>query len=437
MNPAEIPTSEQPDASAGPDAPRGLGALSGGAIAVAFATASGLGFVLLGVLPRWLSQEQYAQFLALWGLVFGIGGALSAVEQEIVRIATNAHIDGVKVSGRALQVVGIAIAVAVLFVAVIAVAPGVGQLLRDSLLVCVAVFVATGGFAVQCLSRAVLLGTNQVGAYIRVVVGEAALRLALAALFIVGGAAPSLGLAVLTIVIGCFGWLPVIGRVAGRMTTDVDGSTLRSAGATVGALGLANGLQSVQVTGFPAVASAVLGASAVMAPVYGGVTLARLPLVALAPVQALAVPLATRMIRTGQIGRLIALVARLSLGGLACAVIALVAGWFLGPWALLLYLGPGYVIAPLVIAVLLAASCILAVALLEVAALIALERYWTAAAVWLAAAAAVVATLMLAPLPPDERVAAAVAAGALVSWAVATASVTREARRRQRVEASA
>lgn len=408
----------------------GLGRRSGLLIAVAFFTASALGFVLLGVVSRWVTPEQTAQFLALWGLVFGIGSALSAVEQEIVRLATNAHLDRVRVPGRALQVTGLAIAVAVVVVLVIALLPGVGELLRQSVLVAALVFVATGGFAVQCMSRAVLLGTNQVTAYVSVIVLEALLRLVLAAGFVLGGVAPTLGLAALVIVIGCFGWVPVVGRVLRQLSTDTSGSSLRSVGSAVGALGLANGLQSVQVTAFPAVASAILGISAAMAPVYGAVTLARLPLVALAPVQAMAVPVATRLIRSGRMGDLLGLVAKLSAGGFACAALALGGGWLLGPWALRLYMGPGYDIAPAVIALLLAASCVLAVALLIVAALIALERYWTAVTVWLVAGIAVVLTLAAAPLAPDMRAAAGVVVGALVSWAAASVAVTREARRR-------
>lgn len=409
---------------------RPLSARSGALIAVAFFSASALGFVLLGVVSRWVTQEQTAQFLALWGLIFGIGSALSAVEQEIVRLATNAHLDRVRVPGRAIQVTGLAIAVGVLAVLVIALLPGVGELLRQSVLVAALVFVATGGFAVQCMARAVLLGTNQVTAYVSVVVVEALLRLALAAAFVLGGVAPTLGLATAVIVVGCFGWVPVVRRVLRTLSWDTRGSSLRSVGSTVGALGLANGLQSVQVTAFPAVASAILGISAAMAPVYGAVTLARLPLVALAPVQAMAVPVATRMIRTGRLGQLLGLVAKLSVGGFACAALALGGGWLLGPWALGLYLGPGYDIAPAVIAILLAASCVLAVALLIVAALIALERYWTAVTVWLVAALAVVLTLVAAPLAPDLRAAAGVAVGALVSWAGASFAVAREARGR-------
>lgn len=408
---------------------RPLGARSGISIGLAFLTASALGFVLLGVLARWLTQEQNAQFLALWGLVFGIGSALSAVEQEIVRLATNAHIDRVRVPARALQVTGLAVVVAVGAVAVIGVLPGVGQLLRDSLLVCLLVFVATGGFAVQSMSRAVLLGTDQVPAYIGVVVVEAALRLALVTAFVVGGVTPTLGLATLVIVVGSFGWLPVIHRVASRLSWTAERSSVRSVGSTVGALGLANGLQSLQVTAFPTLASAILGASASTAPLFGAVTMARLPLVALAPVQAMAVPVATRLIRERRHGDLISLVTRLSIGGVACAAVALVAGWFLGPWALTVYMGADYVIAPGVIAVLLGASCVLAVALLEVAALIALERYWTAVLVWLLAALALVLSMMVLPLPPDQRAAAGVAVGAVASWVLATLAVMREARR--------
>lgn len=419
--------------TAGPAEPaaEGLGRRSGLLIAVAFFTASGLGFVLLGVVARWVTQEQNAQFLALWGLVFGIGSALSAVEQEIVRLATNAHIDATRVPGRAVQVTGLAIAVALVAVVAIALLPGVGELLRRSLVVAALVFIATGGFAIQCMSRAVLLGTAQVGAYVAVVVLEALLRLVLAAVFVWGGVAASLELATLVIVIGCFGWLPVVRQVARSMSWDTHGSSLASVGSAVGALGLANALQSLQVTAFPAVASAMLGTSAAMAPVFAGVTLARLPLVALAPVQAMAVPVVTRMIRAGRHGDLLGLVAKLSIGGFAVAAVAALGGWFLGPWALRLYQGPDYVIAPAVIAALVAASCVLAVALLAVAALIALERYWTAVLVWSLAALALVLTLLLAPLPPDQRAAAAVVVGALVSWALAVSSVSGEARRRR------
>lgn len=413
---------------------QGLKARSGALIAGAFLTASVLGFVLLGVVARWLTQEQNAQFLALWGLVFGVGSALSAVEQEIVRVATNAHLDGVKVPGRALQVTGLAIGAATVVVACIVLLPGVGELLRDSVLVAGLVFVATGGFAVQCLTRAVLLGTGQVRAYVLVVVLEAALRLALVVGFVLFGVRPGLGLGVLVIVIGCFGWVPVIRRVTGSLTRDTSGSSLRSAGSAVGALGLANGLQSLQVTAFPALASALLGTSAAMAPLFGAVTLARLPLVALAPVQAMAVPVATRLIRTGRLDRLMNLVVRLSTGGFVCALLAVVGGVVLGPWALELYMGEGYVVAGPVIGALLGASCVLAVALLEVAALIALERYWTAVVVWLVAAVVLLITLAVLPLPPSERVAAGVVAAATTSWLAATSAVAHEARRRPRTD---
>lgn len=415
--------------AAGPPA-AGLGPRAGILIAAAFLTASALGFVLLGVLARWLTQEQNAQFLAIWGLVFGIGGALSAVEQEIVRLATTAHLEGRRTSGRALQVTGLAIVVALAAVVAITLLPGVGEVLRASLLVCALVFLATGGFAVLCLSRAVLLGSAQVVPYVVVVVGEALLRLVLAAVFFLGGVTPGLGLATLVIVIGCFGWVPVIKQVAARIDWRGGRSSSRSVASTVGALGLANGLQTLQVTAFPAVASAVLGTSAAMASVFGGVTMARLPLVALAPVQAMAVPIATRLIRTGRHAELLRLVGVLSAAGAAAAALAWLGGWLLGPWALRVYMGEAYVIAPAVIATLLAASCILAVALLEVAALIALENYWAAVLVWAVAGAGLLAALVLVPGALDVRAAAGVATGALIAWAVASAAVATAARRR-------
>lgn len=410
--------------------PTGIGPRSGLGIAAAFFTASALGFILLGVLARWVTREQNAQFLALWGLVFGIGSALSAIEQEIVRLATNSHIDGTAVPARAIQVVGLAVLVAGAVLMAILMLPGVGELLRTSLIVCLLVFLATGGFAVQCLSRAVLLGTGQVGSYVTVVICEATFRLVLVLLFLFVGVSPTLAVTTLVIAIGCFGWIPVFHRVTSQLSWSGQRSSMRSVGSTVGALGLANGLQSLQVTAFTALAPAVMGTSAAIAPVLGAATMARLPLVALTPVQAMAVPIATRMVREGRERQLLVLVAKLSAGGAICSAIALVAGWLFGPWALRIYMGESYVIAPAVVATLLAAGCVLAVALLEAAAIIALERYWTAALVWAIGALSLTLTMAFTPGGPDVRVAAGVSVGAVVSWLLATVAVTREARRR-------
>ena len=397
-------------------------------VVAAFASASLLGFVLLGILARWLSPEQNAQFLAIWGLVFGFGSALSAIEQEIVRVATRAHITGTKVPMRTIQVTGLAMAVALAALAVFVLLPGMGTVVRISAGVLLLSFVSVGGFAMLCLSRGVLLGTGQLRSYIFVVVAEAGFRALLAAVCYFGQLTPSLGLATATIAIGCFGWLPVIVQLVRVIDWGGPLDRLGQVARAVGLLGTANGLSALMLTAFPTLITMVTGSVAGLATLFGAVTLARIPLVALGPVQALAVPVATRLVVQGRQAELRRLLLRIGALAWAAALLVAAGGWLLGPWALRVYMGAHYQAEPWLMALLLASSCVIAAALLQVAALVAMQRYRDAVFTWVITDACAVAVLASPLADMVVKGATAFATGSVIAWLVSSLLVLRAVR---------
>ena len=64
-----------------------LGGMVAG-IGAAIGVASLAGIVLTVLVARYLSPADYVLFTSFWGVIFGIGGALSIVEQEAARQTT-------------------------------------------------------------------------------------------------------------------------------------------------------------------------------------------------------------------------------------------------------------------------------------------------------------------------------------------------------------
>lgn len=424
----------EPDAPA-PGGPAPTASASGvagqaGAIGVALIGASGLGFVLLGLIGRWLSRDDNAAFLTLWGLVFGFGSVISAVEQEIARQATTAALAGRRTPGSVAQLAAIALGVCLAVLGVVAVLP-IGQAtLRGSAAITVLAFAALAGFTGQFLARGVFLGGRQTARYVAVLVAEAGLRVALAAALFFGDAAPSLTLAVACIVVGCFGWLPLAPALARSVDWRAGHEPWRSAGGRVGALALANGLSSLVLTAFPTLVTAVIGSAAGLADLFGVVTASRVPLVLVSPLQALAVPLAVRALHGGRVAQLGSLQLRVAAGAVAAAAALGAAGWLLGPWAMRVFLGDKYAgVSPALVAWVLATSALLAAALLQAAVFVALERYRLVVLTWLLAVAGAVVALLL-PGPPEARGMAAFVAASVVAFCASGALLQRAVRAR-------
>ncbi len=401
-----------------------------GAIGVALIVASGLGFLLLALVGRWLSRDDNAAFLALWGLVFGFGSVISAIEQEIARQATAAALAGRRTPGSVGQLAAIALGACVVVLGIVAALPLGRSTLQGSAAITVLAFVALAGFTGQFLARGVFLGGRQTGRYVAVLVAEAALRVVLAAALFFGGVAPTLPLAVACIVVGCLGWLPLAPALARSVDWSTGHEPWRAASGRVGALALANGLSSLVLTAFPTLVTAVIGSAAGLADLFGVVTVSRIPLVLVSPLQALAVPLAVQALHTGRVAQLASLQVRLAAGAAGAAALLAGAGWLLGPWAMRLFLGDQYAgVSPALVAWVLATSALLAAALLQAAVFIALERYRLVVATWATAVAAAVAALLL-PGPPETRGTAAFIAASVVAFGVSGLLLQRAVRDR-------
>ena len=197
-----------------------------------------------------------------------------------------------------------------------------------------------GQLRVLVLARGVLLGAHALRRYAALLVGEALLRLVL---------------------IGC-SWPASRRRWSGRSSrpsrvAGLGGRPL-PAGARVDwsggrtpwrpwvgrstALGIANGLSALVLTGFPAVVVASWASPADLAVLIAVITLSRAPLALLAPVQALTVPTVVRWSRSGDTHRLSPALEYIAGGSAVAAVVGAAIGYVVGPWAVALVLGADY-----------------------------------------------------------------------------------------------
>lgn len=385
-----------------------------------FVLSSGLGFVLLAIVARWLSPEQNAQFLAVWALVFGIGGAMSAVDAETSRIASRATLERRRVPSQVGLVTVVGAAGGAVLVLALTALPGVGDVVRASPATLAWTLTAVVLFAPLCMSRGVLLGVGRVRSYAAVVLGEALLRAALALGLWVGSQPAQVPAAVATIAIGGLAWVPV-SRLVVRAVDWRDGvRSLRSALRAVGALGSANALSALLLAGYPALVTTVAGSTRDLQVLFAALVLTRLPLVVIAPLQAVAVPLATRALHSGQLDLLRRLWAQGLVLVVALAAAAATVGWYLGPWAISLFQGPGYDASPLLMAVLLAATCVMAGGLPQLAVMVAADKHGSVTLVWVVAVGTAAAWLSLGPGTTETRGMVGYAAASVVVYAASS-----------------
>lgn len=396
---------------------------------IALVISSVLGFVLLGVVARWLPPDDNAAFLSVWGIVFGFGSLISASEQEIARQATHAKLEGTPVPAGVAQYALIGLVGSVVALGFILAFPWGAAVFRGSVVSVLLTLLAVGGFTVQFLARGVFMGTGQITRYIVVLLLESLLRIVLAGALVLAAVPPSLPMAIAAIVVGSFGWLPVVRGLWRSVNWRSGLSPWRTVMERIGTLSLANGLSSLVLTAFPTLVTAVLGSSRGLAVLFGVVTVSRVPLVMASPVQAMAVPLAVRALKGGRAHQLSALQVRLGLGATVAAALAGVGGYFLGPWGMRVFMGPRYEAPPLMVALLLAASCYMAVALLQAAVFVALERYWLVVATWAVAVGLAIASLLAYPGADEERGMWGFVAASLGAYAFSTVLLRASVRR--------
>lgn len=397
-----------------------------GLIGAATIIASGLGYLLILAAARWLSPGDYGQFLTIWGVIFGIGSALSVVEQEVARQSAHAAIAGTALDRPALQVTGLGLILAVAGVLALLLTPVRDALLTGHGLTLLLVLAATAGFAIQLFVRGVLIGREQSSPYATVIIIEAAVRVV---------AVAAIGLAIATdrfvpmvaaVALGSFAWLAVARHVRGVTRVSDAHAPLRPILHRMALLCAAAGFTACLLTGYPAVVTAITGAdSEDAATLFAIIAASRIPLVLLAPIQALTIPTTTRIVSEGgrpALRRL--LTTTVLITGAVAAVVAAI-GAAIGPWAISILFGSDYVATRWAVATLLAATAILGAGQLVAAALLALSRFSALAISW--ACGAVTTGILLAVIPGgvDVRGVVALAVGSVVVFLVAVLQLWR------------
>ena len=394
------------------------------AIAVAMGVSSVLGFVFLAIASRWMTPVQYATFMAAWGLVFGLAAAMLSTEQEVARITTLATMRGAPVPVSTLQVAIAATALATTALVVVAISPAGQQALGSSVPAGSLVWLSAIGFAIQYLVRGVALGRRDTRTYVIVILGDGGLRVIAIAVLALTALQPSIELALCAVAAGCFSWVLVLPWAVRGVSRGSGRVPWRSATAAIGSLMVGSGFQSVLLTAYPTLVASLVGLSDELATYFGVVTLSRIPLVAVSPIQSIAVPEATRLIHSGRSRMLVSLLLKLAAFGLGAVALSAAFGYVAGPWLMRAFLGSNYAPASgVVVAATLAAGCVMAVAMLQVAMLVALQRYPLVIATWASGVAAAVAVILWWPGDAVTRATLGFVVGSLTAYVVSAAAI--------------
>lgn len=382
------------------EAPTGTGA-GVARIGVAIAVGSVTGYVLLALVGRALEPADFGLFVAFWGVLFGIGASLSTIEQETARQAAGDTDAG---PGPPVAAVVVSAALIAALVSALTLLPPVAERLygQPGSRLGLVVVVAMLGWALQFGVRGILIGSGAVTGYAWLVFAESAVRLVvlLSVLVLAGLDLVSSAIAVST---GAFAWLAWAGRareVLPRRRLPL--RTWRAALGRAGSLMVGAALTGAVISAFPALVTALTDGApgAAGGAVFAAVTVSRVPLLLVSPVQAMAVPVVVRA-RSAADGEGTATVRRgLSLGTalfLAIGALAGGAAWIAGPWVVRLLYGAQYDVPAAAIAVLVFSACLLAWVQLLSAAFIALDAHQRMVALWAVAVVATVLWLLVSP----------------------------------------
>ncbi|HEV7906645.1 MAG TPA: hypothetical protein VGP03_00760 [Pseudonocardiaceae bacterium] len=370
-----------------------------GTVGLAVIIAAGLGYPILIVIARVLSPADAAVFLTFWGIVFGVGSALSPVEQEVSRQSALADVAGKRTPASAVQAVVIAACVVAL-VGLAIMLPGVSQRLFGSHGVLAVVALAAGvAFAVQFGVRGLLIGHHRVKSYGGLVVAEALARAVLLAAFVVAGLTGIVPLAV-AVAAGSFAWLTfsrgAFALVDPRSGWEPWGPVVRR----MVVLMLGAGLTASVLTGYPAVVKLLVtpGDEDRLGALFLALNVARLPLLLLSPVQAMAVPAVVRLSQDESGHRTLrALLIKGAFGAVGLAALGALLGALVGPFAVRLLFGAKYVVDPLAVGGLVWSSILLGAVMLLAAVLVARVQGNLVMLVWAVVAVLSGAVLLLWP----------------------------------------
>ncbi|GAB3504245.1 hypothetical protein [Amycolatopsis cihanbeyliensis] len=372
-----------------------------GKVGVALIIGSLLGYALTVAVGRLLTPAEFAVFITFWGIVFGLGSALSPLEQEVSRLSAVAARDGGRAGRDALRSLAVGAAVVVL-AALVLLIPAVNErVFEEHYGLAVVVLVAAVAFAVQFAVRGLLMGQEQVTPYSWLLIVEAGVRPLLVAAIALAGLTGMIPLA-LAVGAGSFAWVVFARRARGLVDGARPGEPWGPVSRRVLTLMLSAALTASVITGYPAMARLLApeGDEDRMGALFAALTVARIPLLMFAAVQALAVPAVVKLSGSEEgVRRLRRLLALGTVGALALAAVGALVGLLVGPWLVSLFYGQDYQVDGPAVAGLVWSSVLLAMIQLLSAVLVARTQANRMLVTW--AVIAVSSALVLSFWPGD------------------------------------
>jgi len=404
---------------------------TGGRIGIAILVGSALGYLVVVGTGRLLDNADYAIFMTFWGALFGLGSALGPIEQELSRLSAHAAVTGRPV-GRDAVTTTVVGAVAVAAVGLALVTPAAtDRLFGGNAVLGVVVAVCGVAFAAQFAVRGLLIGTDQIRPYAKLIVAEAAVRPLLIAVVVVLGMSGMVSLAI-AVGVGSFAWILFVRSAVGRVDRSLPGDPVRVVTPRVLLLLAGAALTASVITGYPAMVGLLApgGDRDALAGLYAALAVARIPLLMFAPVQALAVPMVVRLASAAEgVRRLRRILAVGTVGSVALAALGALVGALIGPWVVSLLFGARYEVGGASVAGLVWSSVILVAVQLLTAALVALVRPGQVLLTWLAVAVTAAGVLVVDFADPVERAVWGLAIAPTVGLVVAVVFVARAAGR--------
>lgn len=401
---------------------------SAGRIGLYLLVAIALGYVLTVIWGRVLPPDDNKVLLSFWGMLMGVGAALSPLEQEISRQSAHAALEGRK-SGRPALIAFATSAIAVVVVVLFTLIPAVtDKVYGGQFSLAVIVFAGGLSFAFQFAARGLLVGHNHVRSYSWLILAEAAVRLLVLAALVLAGLTQLYWFAIAAAT-GSFAWLLFARGAARLVDPQVEKDVpVRPIVSNMLMLLAGAGLTASVITGYPAMVSllAPAGDDAKLGVLFLALFVARTPLMLLSPIQAIAVPTVVRLSSTDEgKHRLRRLLALGSAGALALAALGAVVGYLIGPWVVRLVYGAKNDPEAWWMAGLVWSSVLLTAMQLLAAVLVAQAKATKVLITWAAVVVATAGVLLFFPGDTVVRAVVGLAAGPTVGLAVVMAFVVR------------
>lgn len=400
---------------------------SAGKVGISLLIAIALGYVFTLLVGKLLSPADYGVFSSFWGLLMGLGSALSPLEQELSRQSAVASLEGGKAGKPALRALVIGMIIVVV-IAGLSLVPAISERVYSGHTE-LAVIVLCGAisFACQFAARGLLVGQHKIRAYSWLVIAEAVVRMLGLGAVVVAAMTGLVPFAVAA-ALGSFAWLLFLRPAAALLDPHAEGESWRPLIGRIVLLLVGSGLAASVIGGYPTLIK-------LLAPtpdetdfgvLAAALMVARVPLLLLSPLQALAVPASVRLSSTDEgMHKLRRMLALGTLGTLVLAAVGALVGFLIGPWLIKLLFKAEYVAQGWWMTGLVWGTVLLTAMQLMTAVLVARTQANKVLLTWASVAATTALILLLFPGDAILRAVVGLAAGPTVGLAVVLVFVLR------------